>query len=80
MLLLRSSQQKHARTTWEIAKNGPLRRPASYGQLSFPAMDNPGLGLTIVHGTIIDLGGHIWADSIIGQGTTINILLPTNNQ
>jgi len=42
--------------------------------------NNPGLGLTIVHGTIIDLGGHIWADSIIGQGTTINILLPTNNQ
>lgn len=37
---------------------------------------NPGLGLTLVHGTVMDMGGHIWADSTPGRGTTINVLLP----
>ena len=37
---------------------------------------NPGLGLTLVHGVVMDMGGHIWADSIDGQGMTINLLIP----
>ncbi len=37
---------------------------------------NPGLGLTFVHSVVMDLGGHVWADSVLGQGTTINILIP----
>jgi PAS domain S-box-containing protein len=37
---------------------------------------NPGLGLTFVHSVVMDLGGHVWADSVPKAGTTINILLP----
>lgn len=37
---------------------------------------NPGLGLTIVHGVVVDMGGHVWADSAPGKGTTIHILIP----
>jgi two-component system, cell cycle sensor histidine kinase and response regulator CckA len=37
---------------------------------------NPGLGLTFVHGVVMDLGGHVWADSVPQHGTTINILIP----
>jgi signal transduction histidine kinase len=37
---------------------------------------NPGLGLTLVHGVVIDMGGHIWADSVDGQGATVNMLIP----
>lgn len=37
---------------------------------------NPGLGLALAHGVVIDIGGHIWADSVVGAGTTINILIP----
>lgn len=41
--------------------------------------NNPGLGLTLVHTVVMDMGGHIWADSAPGQGTTINILVPIAN-
>jgi PAS domain S-box-containing protein len=37
---------------------------------------NPGLGLTIVHGVVMDMGGHVWADSCVGRGTTIHIMIP----
>jgi len=37
---------------------------------------NPGLGLTFVHALIMDLNGHVWADSVLGQGATINMLIP----
>jgi signal transduction histidine kinase len=37
---------------------------------------NPGLGLTLVHSVVMDLGGHIWADSTVNQGTTIHLLIP----
>ena len=39
---------------------------------------NPGLGLTFVHSVVMDLGGHVWAESVFGQGTTINILIPAS--
>ncbi|MCM8737882.1 ATP-binding protein [Azospirillum sp. A1-3] len=35
-----------------------------------------GLGLPVVHGIVAGWGGHILADSGVGQGTTIRILLP----
>jgi signal transduction histidine kinase len=38
--------------------------------------NNPGLGLTLVHSVVMDMGGHIWADSTVGQGTTIHALIP----
>ena len=38
--------------------------------------NNPGLGLTLVHSVIMDMGGHIWADSTPGKGTNIYILIP----
>jgi signal transduction histidine kinase len=37
---------------------------------------NPGLGLTIVHGVVLDMGGHVWADSTVGRGTTIHVMIP----
>jgi C4-dicarboxylate-specific signal transduction histidine kinase len=38
--------------------------------------NNPGLGLTLALGMVMDLDGHIWAESIPGQCTTLNLLLP----
>jgi PAS domain S-box-containing protein len=40
------------------------------------AYNSPGLGLSIVHGLASLLGGHIKADSLLGQGTTISLRLP----
>jgi signal transduction histidine kinase len=37
---------------------------------------NPGLGLTIVHGVVMDMGGHVWADSSPGRGTTVHVMIP----
>jgi PAS domain S-box-containing protein len=37
---------------------------------------NPGLGLTIAHGVALDMGGHIWVDSLENAGTTVNLLFP----
>jgi PAS domain S-box-containing protein len=38
--------------------------------------NNPGLGLTLVHSVVMDMGGHIWADSTRDHGTTIHMLMP----
>ena len=38
--------------------------------------NNPGLGLTLVHSVVTDMGGHIWADSTPNRGTTIHLLVP----
>lgn len=38
--------------------------------------NNPGLGLTLVHSVVMDMGGHIWADSSPNHGTTIHMLMP----
>ena len=36
-----------------------------------------GLGLPVVHGIITGWGGNIFANSDIGRGTTMHILIPT---
>jgi len=41
--------------------------------------NNPGLGLTLVHSVVMEMGGHVWADSVPGQGTTLHILIPVVN-
>ena len=37
---------------------------------------NPGLGLSVVHGIVTEIGGHISAESLPGQGATFNIAFP----
>jgi PAS domain S-box-containing protein len=46
------------------------------GVVSGGSGSHPGLGLTLVHGVVMDLGGHVWADNGSGRGATINMLLP----
>jgi PAS domain S-box-containing protein len=41
--------------------------------------NNPGLGLTLVHSVVMEMGGHVWADSSPGHGTTLHILIPIVN-
>jgi PAS domain S-box-containing protein len=38
--------------------------------------NNPGLGLTLVHTVVMEMGGHAWADSADGAGATIHLLVP----
>jgi len=38
--------------------------------------NNPGLGLTLVHTVIMGMGGKVWADSQLGMGATIHLLVP----
>jgi PAS domain S-box-containing protein len=39
-----------------------------------------GMGLSVVHGHVHNLGGHITVGSRVGQGTEFNILLPLANE
>ncbi len=35
-----------------------------------------GLGLSVCKSLVMMMGGHIWANSVVGEGTTFNVLLP----
>lgn len=35
-----------------------------------------GLGLSVCKSLVTMMGGHIWADSVVGEGTTFKVLLP----
>jgi PAS domain S-box-containing protein len=37
---------------------------------------NPGLGLSVVHGLVVEMGGQIRAESTAGEGTTFTITFP----
>ena len=38
--------------------------------------NNPGLGLTLVHSVVMDMGGHIWVDSTPNKGANFYVLIP----
>ncbi len=46
------------------------------GLLSGGDKANPGLGLSVVHGIVTEMGGQITAESVPGQGATFNIAFP----
>src|SRR3981081_863767 len=37
-----------------------------------------GLGLAICRGIVMQHGGHIWAESTVGAGTTLGVALPND--
>lgn len=42
--------------------------------------EGTGMGLSVVHGVVHKLGGHIQVESIIGKGTSFKILLPASKE
>jgi PAS domain S-box-containing protein len=68
----------------EIAVNdtGHGISPAVLGRIFDPFFttkgnDGTGLGLSVVHGTVTDLGGTIQVESTLGVGSTFTVLLPS---
>lgn len=45
-----------------------------------PVGEGTGLGLSMVYGTIKQIGGYIFVDSTVDEGTTISVYLPTSQE
>lgn len=67
----------------EIADTGPGMPEEVLAQAFAPFFstrdegDGTGLGLTIVQNTVQGLGGKVEVDSVIGKGTAVRVILPT---
>lgn len=65
-----------------IDDNGPGISPAIVSRIfdpfftTKPVGEGTGLGLSICHGIVTEHGGQIWAESRLGQGTTIWVEIP----
>jgi len=44
-----------------------------------PKGQGSGLGLATVYGIVTQVGGDVWADSVLGAGTTFTVLLPATD-
>lgn len=42
--------------------------------------EGTGMGLSVVHGVVHKLGGHILVDSVVGGGTSFKVLFPISNE
>jgi PAS domain S-box-containing protein len=65
-----------------VEDNGTGISPADLGRIfdpffsTKPEGEGTGLGLSVVHGTVKDLGGTIKVESQVGEGTRFTVLLP----
>jgi PAS domain S-box-containing protein len=65
-----------------VADTGPGIDPGLLSRIFDPFFttkepgDGTGLGLSVCHGIVREHGGHIWADSVLGQGSTFYVELP----
>ncbi len=65
-----------------VADNGPGIPPELLRRVFDPFFttkepgDGTGLGLSVCHGIVSEHGGHIWAESELGKGSTVHVELP----
>ncbi|MFN2315559.1 MAG: ATP-binding protein [Gemmatimonadales bacterium] len=75
-------QTAGAQVLLSVTDTGSGMTPDTKAQLFKPFFttknpeESPGLGLATVHGLVRQLGGYVWVQSDVGQGTTLRIYLP----
>jgi two-component system, cell cycle sensor histidine kinase and response regulator CckA len=78
----RVDQATGAQVLLTVTDTGSGMTPDTKAQLFKPFFttkdpgESPGLGLATVHGLVRQLGGYVWVQSEINQGTTLRIYLP----